>query len=134
MSIPELVERFTLERVGASPAVFDFQKLDHFNGVYLRALDADAYAHALVLYLGEQGYDWDAELVRATRPARAGEDREAVRVSRSSPASSSGTSSPTRRCSTGGSSRKPSGRSPRSSRSRPRRSSRRCARSRSSST
>jgi glutamyl-tRNA synthetase len=68
MSIPELVERFTLERVGASPAVFDFQKLDHFNGIYLRAMDADSYAHALVLYLGEQGYEWDAELVRRAAP------------------------------------------------------------------
>jgi glutamyl-tRNA synthetase len=68
MSIPELIERFTLERVGASAAVFDFQKLDHFNGIYLRAMDADSYAHALVLYLGEQGYDWDAELVRRAAP------------------------------------------------------------------
>jgi glutamyl/glutaminyl-tRNA synthetase len=38
MSREELVERFTLERVGASPSVFDFQKLDWLNGVYLRAL------------------------------------------------------------------------------------------------
>jgi glutamyl-tRNA synthetase len=68
MSVPELIERFTLERVGASAAVFDFEKLDHFNGVYSRAMDADSYAHALVLYLGEQGYDWDAELVRRAAP------------------------------------------------------------------
>jgi glutamyl-tRNA synthetase len=31
-------------------------------------MDADSYAHALVLYLGEQGYDWDAELVRRAAP------------------------------------------------------------------
>jgi glutamyl-tRNA synthetase len=68
MSIPELVERFTLERVGASPAVFDFQKLDHFNGVYLRALSSDEYATRLIAYLREQGYDWDEERVRATVP------------------------------------------------------------------
>jgi glutamyl-tRNA synthetase len=68
MSIPELVERFTLERVGASPAVFDFQKLDHFNGVYLRALPPDEYGTRLVGYLRDQGYDWDEELVRATVP------------------------------------------------------------------
>ena len=68
MSVPELVERFTLERVGASPAVFDFQKLDHFNGVYLRALPPDEYGMRLVGYLREQGYDWDEELVRATVP------------------------------------------------------------------
>jgi glutamyl-tRNA synthetase len=68
MSIPELVERFTLERVGASPAVFDFQKLEHFNGVYLRALSPKEYGKRLVDYLREQGYDWDEQLVRATVP------------------------------------------------------------------
>jgi glutamyl-tRNA synthetase len=68
MSVPELVERFTLERVGASPAVFDFQKLEHFNGVYLRAPPPDEYAARLIEYLREQGYDWDEQLVRATVP------------------------------------------------------------------
>ena len=68
MSRDELVERFTLERVGASPAVFDFQKLDWLNGVYLRELSLDAYADRLVGFLREQGYDWDAELVRKAAP------------------------------------------------------------------
>ena len=68
MSVSELVERFTLERVGASPAVFDFQKLDHFNGVYLRALSPDEYGARLVEYVREQGFDWDEEVVRATVP------------------------------------------------------------------
>ena len=68
MSIPELVERFTLERVGASPAVFDFQKLEHFNGLYLRALSSEEYGNRLVEYLRGLGYDWDEELVRATVP------------------------------------------------------------------
>src|SRR5437763_8560430 len=44
MSRDELVERFTLERVGASPATFDYEKLDWLNGMYLRALSAEAYA------------------------------------------------------------------------------------------
>ena len=68
MSVPELIERFTLERVGASAAVFDFQKLDHFNGIYLRGLSADEYGNRLVTYLREQGYDWDESVVRATVP------------------------------------------------------------------
>jgi glutamyl-tRNA synthetase len=68
MSIPELVERFTLERVGASPAVFDFQKLEHINGLYLRALSSEEYGNRLVEYLRELGYDWDEERVRATVP------------------------------------------------------------------
>jgi len=68
MSRDELVERFTLERVGASPAVFDFQKLDWLNGLYLRELRPGEYADLLVAFLREQGYDWDEELVRATVP------------------------------------------------------------------
>jgi glutamyl-tRNA synthetase len=68
MSRDELVERFDLSRVQSSPAAFDFQKLDWMNGVYLRALPSDEYAHELLLYLGEQGYDWDAELVRKAAP------------------------------------------------------------------
>jgi glutamyl-tRNA synthetase len=68
MTLDELVERFTLERVGASPAVFDYQKLEHFNGVYLRALPPDEYADRLVAYLRERGYDWDESRVRAVAP------------------------------------------------------------------
>jgi glutamyl-tRNA synthetase len=68
MSRDELIERFSLERVQPSPATFDYQKLDWLNGVYLRALSPDDYAHELVLWLGEHGYDWDPELVRRTVP------------------------------------------------------------------
>ena len=68
MSRDELVERFSLERVGSSPATFDYAKLDWMNGVYVRALAADAYAERLVAYLREQGIDWPEERVRAAAP------------------------------------------------------------------
>jgi glutamyl-tRNA synthetase len=68
MSRDELIERFSLERVQPSPATFDYKKLDWLNGVYLRNLSEDEYAHELLLWLGEHGYDWDAELVRRTVP------------------------------------------------------------------
>jgi glutamyl-tRNA synthetase len=68
MTRAELVERFTLDRVGASAATFDYQKLEWLNGVYLRALAPDEYADALVAYLREQGYDWDEQLVRRAAP------------------------------------------------------------------
>ena len=100
MSRDELIERFTLERVSPSPAQFDYAKLDWMNGVYLRELSPEEYAHRLVLWLGENGYDWDAELVARDGAARAGEDREARRSSPASRASSSATSSRTRPSST----------------------------------
>jgi glutamyl-tRNA synthetase len=68
MSRDELIERFSLERLQPSPATFDYQKLDWMNGVYLRMLAEDAYAHELLLWLGDHGYAWDAELVRKTVP------------------------------------------------------------------
>ena len=68
MSRDELVERFTLERVGSSPATFDYTKLDWMNGVYLRALPASAYAERLLAYLREQGIDWDEGRVQAAAP------------------------------------------------------------------
>ena len=68
MSRDELVERFSLERVTPSPAQFDYQKLDWLNGVYLRELPLDDFAHRLLLWLGENGYDWDAELVARVAP------------------------------------------------------------------
>ena len=68
MSRDELVERFTLERVGASPATFDYAKLDWMNGQYLRALDADGYADTLVTYLRGRGNEWDEARIRAAAP------------------------------------------------------------------
>jgi glutamyl-tRNA synthetase len=68
MSREDLVERFSLERISPSPAQFDYAKLDWMNGVHLRALDEDEFAHRLVLWLGEQGYEWDAQLVARTAP------------------------------------------------------------------
>jgi glutamyl-tRNA synthetase len=68
MSRAELIERFSLERVTPSSAQFDYAKLDWMNGVYIRALAQDAFAHALLIWLGEQGYAWDAELVRRAAP------------------------------------------------------------------
>jgi glutamyl-tRNA synthetase len=68
MSRDELVSRFELDRVSPSPAQFDYAKLDWMNGVYLRALPAEEFAHRLVIWLGEHGYDWDAERVRRAAP------------------------------------------------------------------
>ncbi len=68
MSRDELVARFTLERVGASPATFDYEKLDWMNGVYLRTMSPEEYANALVAYIREQGHDWPEERIRAAAP------------------------------------------------------------------
>jgi glutamyl-tRNA synthetase len=68
MSPAELIERFSLERVGPSPATFDYQKLDWLNGVHLRALSADEYGTQLLVWLRERGIGWPEDRVRATVP------------------------------------------------------------------
>ena len=68
MSRAELVERFRLERVGASPATFDYDKLEWMNGVYLRALAQQDYADALLTYLRETGFEGDEETIRRAAP------------------------------------------------------------------
>jgi glutamyl-tRNA synthetase len=68
MSRDELVERFTLDRVGASPATFDYQKLEWMNGVHLRALSPQEFADALVGFLREQGSGWPEDRVRLAAP------------------------------------------------------------------
>lgn len=42
MTIDELVQRFTLDKVNKSPAVFDYDKLHWMNGVYIRNMDKEA--------------------------------------------------------------------------------------------
>ena len=68
MSRDELVALFTLERVGVSPATFDYAKLDWMNGVYLRSLPVEEYAKALRTYLVERGSNWPEERIRASAP------------------------------------------------------------------
>src|SRR2546429_295008 len=53
----ELVERFSLERVSKSPAVFDEQKLRWMNGHYLRQLPPEELTRRLEERLGRQGLE-----------------------------------------------------------------------------
>jgi glutamyl-tRNA synthetase len=54
-SIEELQQRFRLERVSKSPAVFDEQKLRWMNGRYLRELDVDDLTARLEALTGRRG-------------------------------------------------------------------------------
>jgi glutamyl-tRNA synthetase len=53
---PELVERFSLERVGRSAAVFDQRKLRWLNGRYMRGLPLDDYVDAVAGQLERDGH------------------------------------------------------------------------------
>ena len=51
----ELIERFSLERVSRSPAVFDEQKLSWMNGHYIRELDPAELACRTAEYMEREG-------------------------------------------------------------------------------
>jgi glutamyl-tRNA synthetase len=68
MSREELIERFSLERVGSSPATFDYAKLEWMNGQYLRAMPPGEYADTLVSYLRETGFAGDEGTIRRAAP------------------------------------------------------------------
>ncbi|MGC8549079.1 MAG: glutamate--tRNA ligase [Acidobacteriaceae bacterium] len=54
--LEELVEAFKLERVTASPAVFDFEKLNWMNRHYLKECDGERLAELAWPYFAQEGW------------------------------------------------------------------------------
>ena len=50
-TLPELVKAFDMTGISKSPAIFDRQKLDHFNAVYLRSMAPEAFAKVAEPYI-----------------------------------------------------------------------------------
>lgn len=55
-SLDELVAQFDFSKVNKSAAVFDVEKLDWINGMYIRALDDDRLAELVRPYLSQAGF------------------------------------------------------------------------------
>lgn len=55
-SLSELEKAFSLKGMGASPAVFDEEKLDYFNGYYIRRRPIGELAELVRPYLEKAGY------------------------------------------------------------------------------
>jgi glutamyl-tRNA synthetase len=60
-TIPDLVEKFSLDHLNASPAAINFTKLDHFNGLHIRALERELLAHRIKPFLEKAGLAVDDE-------------------------------------------------------------------------
>ena len=72
-TMDELIEKFDVSRVSKSPAVFDMKKLEVMSGRYLRTMDPDEFADALVGWLEATGYFADKgadapDIARRTAP------------------------------------------------------------------
>jgi glutamyl-tRNA synthetase len=69
MTRAELIERFTLERVNTSPSTWNYDKLNHFNGLYIRALSAEELTDRLLPYLHRAGLPADRATILRLAPA-----------------------------------------------------------------
>jgi glutamyl-tRNA synthetase len=61
----ELIAKFSMEGVGSSPAVFDYNKLDWLNGVHIRRLAPEDLAERLIPFLARAGIAVDTPEKRA---------------------------------------------------------------------
>ena len=55
-TLKELQELFSLDRLNKAPAVFDYKKLDWFNGMYIRKASPERLARLLEPYLQQRGW------------------------------------------------------------------------------
>jgi glutamyl-tRNA synthetase len=62
LSTPELIERFTLERVSRNPARFDETKLKWLNGIYIREQPVAELTRRLEAFTGRDGLEQAARI------------------------------------------------------------------------
>jgi glutamyl-tRNA synthetase len=67
-TLPDLIQKFSLQRLNPSPAAINFSKLDHFNGLHIRALPIDELARRIRPYLELAGYRVDEERLLKIAP------------------------------------------------------------------
>ncbi|CAN5490123.1 glutamate--tRNA ligase [soil metagenome] len=67
-SLEELVERFSLERVGRNPAAFDENKLEWLNLHYIKQTEPRDLARELVPFCAAAGFEADVTVLEAVAP------------------------------------------------------------------
>jgi glutamyl-tRNA synthetase len=67
-TMPELIERFSMERLNPAPAAINFTKFDHFNGLHIRRLQPDELARRLKPFFKKAGYDAEISQLEKIAP------------------------------------------------------------------
>jgi len=62
-TLDDLVDKFSLEKLNPSPAAINFSKLDHFNGLHIRALELDDFAERIKPWFVKAGYTPDDDVL-----------------------------------------------------------------------
>jgi glutamyl-tRNA synthetase len=60
-SMEDLIEKFDLQKLNASPAAINFSKLDHFNGLHIRNLPVEELAERLETFFVQAGIQPDSD-------------------------------------------------------------------------
>jgi len=55
-TLNDLIEKFSLDKLNPSPAAINFSKLDHFNGLHIRALEQSDFAARIRPWFEKAGY------------------------------------------------------------------------------
>ena len=66
--LQSLVEKFSLAKLTPSPAAVNYSKLDHFNGLYIRALPDDELARRVAPFFAQAGLKAEADQLRRLAP------------------------------------------------------------------
>lgn len=66
--LPDLVEKFSIDHLNPSPAAINFTKLDHFNGLHIRALEDGELAKRIRPFLLAKNLDASEEAVLKITP------------------------------------------------------------------
>jgi glutamyl-tRNA synthetase len=67
-TMQDLIEKFDIAKLNAAPAAINFDKLDYFNGVHIRALDPDDLAMRVKPFFEKAGYTTDDEILKQIAP------------------------------------------------------------------
>jgi glutamyl-tRNA synthetase len=68
MTLDEMIARFDINHLTASPAAINFAKLDHFNGTHIRSLTTEDLAGRIKPYFEKAGYGVDDAKLRRIVP------------------------------------------------------------------
>jgi len=67
-TMADLIEKFSIAKLNPSPAAINFSKLDHFNGLHIRALSTDDLAQRMLPFFVEAGINADIGTLRKIAP------------------------------------------------------------------
>ena len=67
-SLPDLIEKFSLDRLNPAPAAINFTKLDHFNGLHIRNLQIPDLAPRMKPFFQKAGFKVDDETLLNITP------------------------------------------------------------------